>query len=250
MTDNDNHKLSDEQLADYLAGKDTVSGAHRELEDVSSPSHLDERILARARESVAGQKPTRNDVFIRPYATAATVFLCLTISFLYLNNSDVPGTGALRSPEDTTARLVEGALEEQAPAAPGAESAARSRVASEADTQRAVASTSNIIATGADSNATANEATADQDASLDQLLDLVEERQLSQSEQQGITFAARLQVAEPELSYRENREDWLEEIARLRETGEIDSAAEEAVLFLEAYPETDLEAALRALESP
>jgi hypothetical protein len=272
MTDNDNHKLSDDELGAYLDGKHAVSRAFGELDKASPPRELDARILARARESVAREPVFKEAVFSRPYATAATVFLFLGITFLFLNDSSVPISPDIRSQNtEGNLRAVTVTLEQEQEVEPAALVPRR-----EADAATVIADTLEAP------RAQAAAATAGERARADNEVNAITLSQnLEDASREVQTTATQLRppensVIEPEAqdfsetanegaleeitvtgsrilspqSYRADREDWLREIARLRSEGATDSASQEEALFLESYPDTDIEAALAELPSP
>ena len=273
MTDNDDHKLSDDELDAWLAGRDPVAQAYSELDKPAPPRELDERILARARESANKKPDFSKDVFIRPYATAATVLLCLTIAFLLLNDTGRPTPADIRSPVGPLERAVQIAPREPPGAETGeaAEALAPQQQPLEFDTAtadsaaRMPAINVNQVRRQADDNADAgvNIANAVEDA-LEEIA--VTGNRLRSADTNG-TAAGTAPVAdrtaesreeirvtgnfiEGDTGFRANRESWLQEIARLREAGDLDRAGEEANLFRERYPDADLEAELAALITP
>lgn len=284
MTDNNEHKLSDEELDAFLEGRHPVSQAYEDLDQVNSPAHLDERILTRARDSVANQKPVRKDVFIRPYATAATVFLCLAITFLYINEPGIPVPTGIQEADFTPQRSVsipvdddQAKAQDQAQdqdAAPvqlqrqAIENPTANANAPAPTTQPAPATQARERAEESANGAGAT-ATPDRAAEVQPLLDLVEERRLDEADQDNtaeasqsagfsaetddnaleeITVTGSRILAEPD--YRGARDSWLREIARLREAGDSETALEEETLFLARYPDTDIDSALEALDIP
>lgn len=274
MTDNHNHKLSDDELEAFLDGRHAVSQAHAELDKVSPPRELDARILARARAAVgksgARESVFKEPIFSRPYATAATVFLCLGITFLFLNDPSVPVPADFpaQNPE-AIQRAVQVTLEQEpeqeqaqaptrAPLAPAREADA---VTVSPDTpeeevvRQSVTAGERVAEDVAESTENAGNSTGaaapGRTESPDNLLNLVEVRRLGAgNEQQARSLASTAVIANSLFTYRSDREDWLQEIARLRAEGATDSASEEETLFLERYPGTDIEAALEALEAP
>ena len=125
MTDNDKHKLSDEELEAYLEGRHEVSGAYQALEKTGSPEALDAKILARAKEGAAETKRSRGDIdhYYRPYAVAATVFLCVTIALMLVRNPP-PGSGDALDESRVVQPQTAPTVAEQAPAASEAPAAA------------------------------------------------------------------------------------------------------------------------------
>lgn len=51
----------DKTLDEYLSGKSQVSQRYRELDDAAVPPQLDQLVLARARDAVAGQQPSQTE---------------------------------------------------------------------------------------------------------------------------------------------------------------------------------------------
>ena len=330
MTDNDKHKLSDDELDAYMDGSHAVSRAFQDLEKASPPPELDARILARARASVDQKPGIRKDVFIRPYAAAATVFVCLGITFLLINNPEVPTPADLRSSEERFERTIPVTMPQESPQAPAAEENRTSNAVAEnlGDNTRQ-ANTAVDTDVGA-----ANDVEPERSANPGNLLDLVQERVINESAEPPATQRQRLNVDNPTAStadqvpvtnasqarreagvsadagaanvanfvtealeeinvtgnsaastagngnaagaaqvvnqtaesleeivvtgsrievdtdFRNDRENWLREIARLREAGDTVGTREEEILFLDSYPGTDIDAALAELEIP
>jgi len=253
---NDEHRLSDEELDDLLKGEHTVSGAYRSLDQVTTPKALDERILARARASVKPAPKRDIDFYYRPYAVAATVFLCFTIIFMFVNDEPVSPADELRAEkssevQDSPGPRVTRAVPE-APLAPEQEESVREIVSTFANL-RALES-DNGPASAAE-EASGDEAAAQGAATLADLLDLVQEARLTSAQQaenedQRVPPRERtfmnMNAVDPAV-YRANRNLWLMQISRLRERGSLEQAATEVELFLETYPDTDIDAAIEAL---
>ena len=248
MKDKDDHKLSDDELADYLAGRDAASASYRLLDQETPPPALDARILARARESVENSKPDfSRDVFIRPYATAATVLVCLGITFLLVNQPDMP------SPADTgiQAERLQRAAEPQQQVAESASEldaiAEQAQAPTEAPARQRQELTNATASTAAAPALNANQELRLADAAADTVVqDFAAGAAVSAELEEIVVSAAQLAPAD----FRNDREAWLQEIARLRETGDTGAAETEANLFLARYPDADLEAELAALANP
>lgn len=289
MTDNNEHKPSDDELNDFLGGRHAVSAAYQDLEKVSSPKELDERILARSREDLARHPAATSIWSYRSYAAAATIFLCLSLTFMFVNDPNIPSPADLQSPAEVRRVLIPVTQEQEAGSPVPAESTAGLEFA-EADANDALEPLR--------ANENSNQQAPAQARNLGELIDLVEEARLS--EQEGVAIVNRaestatanaatiaptaLESADAVLaedvaigntqqssefadedaleeivvtgariadlnSYRNDQQSWLEEIARLRAEDETESALEEEALFRGNYPDTDLEAALAALEN-
>ena len=260
MTDNDKHTLSDEELDAYLDGRHEVSAAHQAMEKTGSPPALDEKILAHARESVAGSVRSKGDIdrFYRPYAVAATVCLCVTIAFMLLNEPPPSGSAALDEVGASMRPAAQRVLEEEAGQA---QPALQRQAASEPQSPAAI--TSN--AAGLEADAVVRAGDGDAAAELrapDQLQTLATQAQESAGEavaadgdspaRSAQGFAAEsvsLAGARQETpAYRNERQAWLLEIQRLRQAGDDARAETESGLFLASYPDTNLEQALQDLQ--
>jgi len=250
MTEDNEHKQSNDELDAYLRGGHAVSKAYEELEKVSSPKDLDERILAKSRESVASDLAGRDSWSYRPYAAAATVFLCLSVTFMFINEPGVPVPSDLQSSNESL-RSIPVTLQQGAQGAQGIQEAqerqerfspavqtleldslADSAISADAVREQVPESTAAQLQLFSDENTNAVVPELRANAAQDQL------------EEISLTGARLDETA----NFREDQESWLQEIARLRSEGEADNAQREAGLFLESYPGTDIEAALAELE--
>lgn len=265
MTDETENRLSDEELDNYLTGRHGVSDVYSALEKETSPASLDDRILAHARESIAETRAgspaqhsrTGKDWHYRPYAIAASLFLCLSVAFMFVDRAPDtrPGTFA-GSPADFSAESVAESPDESAPQpvrAPAVSTdsaleeisvrpgAARVQAEQVIVADREQAKTESGVSGNAASAAGISTATqgGNRARSLEELLELVEEARLQERREppQAISGGLANPVVPP--AYRNNPEDWLVEIQRLLDSGEPEQAQAESELLLDRYPDID-----------
>jgi hypothetical protein len=282
-------KHSDNDLKAYLDGRDGVSAAYRETAQQEPPRALDEIILKAARKQA---QPSTELWYAkrRPYALAASFMIAVVAVSLYFSSLDeivVP-----EAIERATVRAVElqradapEADEKVADAAASPEATAGNVALAPAFETRQLAPA--VPTVGADPVAPPAAPTVDLNREAfarvaepaavvidGPLLEAIEaEAAGAQAPQVASTGGALEEITvtgsrimrrdEGDVSYRNSREDWLDEIRFM--TDEFESRSrlitaraaaarieeqlnEEIELYLEAYPEADIEAELEALE--
>lgn len=284
-------KHGDNDLKAYLDGRDGVSAAYRKTAQEEPPRALDELILKAARK----QAPPSTELWYtkrRPYALAASFMIAVVAVSLYfseldeivvpeaieratvrtveLQRADAPAKAdaavadtAATTPESLTANVALAPAFETRQLAPAVRTVGADPVAPPA-------------APAVDLNREAFARVAEPVAVVidGPLLEAIEAEAAGAQAPQVATAASTLEEItvtgsrimrrdEGDVSYRNSREDWLDEIRFM--TDEFESRArlitaraaaarieeqlnEEIELYLEAYPEADIEAELEALE--
>jgi hypothetical protein len=274
---------SDHDLKTYLDGRDGVSTAYRKTAHDEPPAALDALILKAARQQ-AGPSTETWYAARKPYALAASVMIAVAGLSLYLGTLDELVSSAEMQQADAV-EAVEFQRQERAEPPPQEEEqeAERRRVAvapsADLPTRQLPAPAPTISAANAPAapSAAAGVATDALARRVESpvividgpLLESIEaEAAAAQAVQQEIASLEEIQVTGSrivrrrdagDLSYRESREDWLDEIRSM--TDELDQRSrlitarrsanvleeqleEEIDLFLEAYPDTDIDAEL------
>lgn len=243
--------MSDEQINDEV-----VSSAYRQLPAESSPAHLDEAVLRMAADHVQHARYARAITWTRPLAWAATIVLCLAITFQVTRVPDpeavpapavMPAPEAMPAPEETSADVMmdTSAAPASAPvraALPQKQEAAERRAdalgdaaatAGRADTARAddPAAASAVFAVPtreAELLRQAEEMVRLQNGS--NIEPAMQERAL-----RGLTSDAAIAPCPDEA--RADPDRWLECIEALEEMGESEAAAIERESLLEVFPD-------------
>jgi hypothetical protein len=281
MSTGDRH--SDQDLKTYLDGRDGVSAAYRKTAQEEPPPALDARILKAARKEV---QPSTETWYAsrRPYALAASVMVAVLGLSLYLGTLDrlvVPGEVQQESVTAVEFRRVERAA---APAAPPEQDEEAPQVALKPQFEArqlappvptvGIADNAGVAAGALDVSVDALALTAEPPAIVidGPLLEEIEaeadatraqaaRRESAELEEITVTGSRIMRRESGDTSYRASREEWLDEIRSMAE--ELDarsrlvtanrSAAvlqgqleEEIELFLEEYPDTDIDAELEA----
>lgn len=283
-------KHSDNDLKAYLDGRDGVSAAYRETAQEEPPRALDELILKAARKQA---QPSTELWYMkrRPYALAASFMIAVVAVSLYfsgldeivvpeaieratvrpveLQRADAPEADAevadtaATNPEATTTNVALAPAFETRQLAPAVRTVGADAVAPPAapavDLNREafarVAEPAAVVIDGPLLEAIEAEAAGAQAPQVASTGGTLEEI--------TVTGSRIMRRDEGDVSYRNSREDWLDEIRFM--TDEFESRSrlitaraaaarieeqlnEEIELYLEAYPEADIEAELEALE--
>lgn len=246
MSDKDEHKHEDADLAAYLDGSDGVSDAYRSLALAEPPAQLDARILAAARgDKTLGERKSARDFAVARLrgrlSLAASLVLGVIIGLqlpadLRLQQESARSVGKVASQDAGSSAFVD-APREDADLVAVTESVA---VAEE-------------VANAASSSPASTRSSQGRSAGLS-------------AADEVVVTGARLQRAEPpaaapvafaaEPDYRQSIVLWLREIAHLQEQlGDSDSAVlqqqvdEERALFQQRYPGIGLEIELENLRN-
>ena len=283
MKSDDKH--SDHDLKAYLDGRDGVSAAYRKAATEEPPRALDQAILDAARKRA---QPPAEAWYAkrRPYALAASVMLGVLAVSLYFNALDEVAVPA--AVEEATVRAVQIQNPERAaetkPEEVTAGAAASAEVEAEAPLQFETRRLAPAVPTAGAADTIAAPATPAVELNRDAFARAAEparvvitgalleeiEADAAQAQRQGlelqeitVTGSRILRRETGDLSYRNARATWLDEIgamaqefaARSRLVTARAAAArieqqldEEIALYLAAYPDADIEAELKALE--
>ena len=277
-------KHSDHDLKAYFDGRDGVSAAYRQTAREEPPAALDAAILKAARSSV---KPAPAGWHARKsYALAASVMIAVAAVSLYFGSLDdsLLQPEAPTAQADAPVNVVELAPRERAESAiEDAATEAAPQVASNAGVREferrqlapPVATVGAQDTAGAPASAAApavdafardlgEPATTVIDGPfLEQLEAEAAAAAADQTEEITVTGSRIMAPPRNDVSYRASREEWLDELRALRAELERVSRVtvaqrnrdvlenrldEEIELFLEAYPDTDIEAELEREE--
>ena len=213
--DTDKHDI---ELASYLEGNDGLSSLYRQVPGEFPPAELDEQILQASRVGLPNEK-ARRPSFFGPYRMAASLALIVFFTALYVFEPP---------PEPRVSRPAVAPVSPPSPA-----SDERAREEAEVMTLSTELAPAPAPATGFSPNMT---------------LDSVQAEAFSAEAEADVqTTAARSAELTAVPLYRTVRQQWLEEIQRLRD--ENDPAVENEIrLFTETYPDEDIEQALSELE--
>lgn len=278
--------VDDTELTPYLEGRDGVSETYRATSSETPPSSLDAAILHAARASLGKTTPQKKTPALRNYySMAASLMLGLMLgAVVFRSGDDAPApsldvaTPAGPAISEKTVVLTAGEAEasDTAAAAPAAEAfVADVAEDSLAEPQPAITAGDNDTAGAA---APADEArfrertlaptqpvapprNVGSNNALDQVIEAARQARTAQAarvdagQQEEITVTGSRIVR---LSYRDNQEDWVEEIARLAE--QLDDARNrvererlqnllelERMEFETEWPDVDLDAKLEEL---
>ena len=246
MSDKDEHKHDDADLAAYLDGSDGVSDAYRSLEQAQPPAQLDARILAAARgEGSSGERKSAGNLAVARLRGRLSLAASLVLGVII--GSQFPADLRLHQ-EAVTSREKAASQEDVAVALPDAP-----EVRSGLEAVSEFFSVAEDVATAVPSNPAARRSTQMQP----------ETAGLSATDEIVVT-GARLQRAEApviaslaavdSMDYRQSVVLWLREIARLQEQlSENESAVlqqqleQEMLQFRQRYPTLALERELENL---
>ncbi len=238
----------DKSLEEYLKGGDEVSAAYQLLSEEKPSAKLDQDILSAARLAVdeqarTGISPVKKKVPYQAYSIAASICLSVLAVSLFMNNKEqftqdslldemeatsiqLLNTSSLEasSADEQTSFIQENAASQSAPAAlsiqlnpPEVETSSASSARLEINADRVEAEQDILRA-----------------ASAQRSLQAPQLRESTATEEAAISS----------LDYRSSMETWLAEIQRLTQIGAEPELLEERRLFMEAYPDTDIDSAL------
>ncbi len=237
-------KETDENdLRDYLQGKDGVSGSYASFSQEKPSAELDDKILQAARSALEDQGRTKKRIPYQAYSIAASICVSVLLISLYLNSGSQLSRDLFEQSqiqimdnpdvEFLSADEVQIFIPEAAELEANALESLNTQVESVRRVETQAASQEAIIVR--------------QEAAEDVLATRFSEDDLAVTD----TLASELSSAtvEPlaaQAGYRQNADTWLREIQRLQAT-EPAQAAEEIRLFTESYPDVNIEAALTDL---
>ncbi len=240
----------DKILQEYLDGSDKLSATYQSLQDEKPPAALDESILLAARESVAGKAASKKIIPVQAYSIAASVCVAVLVVSLFIGNeSDLirDGVEPLSIPvSDMPAAEIQNLQIESS------------------DTLQE----SDLIGAGATNNTTLAETVLAPQAAesvqtgtailaIDEVLEAADVAAARALQLEEIGSAQRAEVSEQfaelealaQPDYRQSMDTWLAEIQRLTTTGNDVELEEEQRLFVQAYPDIDIDAALAELQN-
>jgi hypothetical protein len=271
----DNGQDNDKALKAYLEGSDGVSAAYRQLGAEEPPAGLDAAIRRAAAQAVAMQpaaagapgkspEPVNNRTSNMPglLSLAASLVAGVLIGVVVM---DQGGTGFGSQPEMKSATAEAGAVAVQlSDEATGPATAARSP---EVEQPLAVSLDNLVQVNGPQGAAPASEsrelaATPPRDVIRLQSARQAEPAVAAASDtvlEEVILTGSRVRTPEEAIAYRSDQAEWLAAMAEMRqnlqdtrnrEAGLAASLEEELQLFMQQYPDVDLDTALDALSAP
>lgn len=247
MSDKDDHKHDDADLASFLDGSDGVSDAYRNLEQVQPPAHLDARILAAARgAAVVGEQKSPDDFAVAKLRGRLSLAASLVLGVII--GSQFPAD--LRLQQEAASSMEKAASQDEASQASAGTPSRQVDAEAVAESFAVAEDIANAAppGPGAPRSIQAQGQTAGLAAAEEVL---VSGARLQRSALPAAAPAAA--AAEP--VYRQSVVAWLQEISRLQEQmGDSDSPVlqqqinGERALFQQRYPGIDLDLELENLD--
>jgi hypothetical protein len=270
MSKTEDNTPLDGELKAYLAGEDGVSAAYRQAGAEEPPAELDRLILAAARDAVQKDIPRATATSRQKFSLAASFMVGVLVTSLYFNREDFTGS-AVTSAELEEQAIIYQSVEQTAPAPAPATQAIAGDVQLEPLIQAAPQATGQLtdqltsaIAPPERQETSQSKAEAALSSANSSALRVIVNNaippfraSMSRAPESNAATASRAEVtddSEPDLSYRQTREEWLMAIFALREQAEQlantnAQLGEEVELFSATYPDLDLDAELQALQA-